>query len=558
MSFNQPLKLRKYVFRSPKTFTSILFLVPIIVLIYLSSHSLRLTVIYALTISIAISFDYSIQKVMGFVFNLKRILLLFIISLYASLVYYFILVGLRFLPPTTAFMLSLTPITFLRAMIYLTFTERKRILAHGISMSFPIITSIFFFIFLPQFNVFILAFLISSLIYSIAGDIFISRSFSPFIKEFSTDPSILITSLLNASYLGKSYNEILKDFFSTIYKTTSSRPISVLRFKDHKEFYFVFPYVHPGPLGDIGSSNITGKFSKYQPDKQMAIFHTSTTHDDNCSDEDEIKKLSQIFNEEGWVSYEYCYRPYFGENSVFLPIGDGGILFIIPDKVRFDDILYEEGNKLIAYAKHHGLKWLEVVDAHNNIMDKPVELMDTSFLYGELKNAIEQRDGIYPIYGDYSSIDYTSQDIGPGGIKLIKLKLGENIVGIILFDGNNMDYQFRNELESRLVGVDKTIICTTDNHIVNINGLSVNPVGRNYSHDQLIEKIVEEFDRLNPNNRLSVDYIRREYRLKVAGESQYEKLNATIKRSLNSAKLYVILMLLFSIVFSLFIFKYLS
>jgi len=56
----------------------------------------------------------------------------------------------------------------------------------------------------------------------------------------------------------------------------------------------------------------------------------------------------------------------------------------------------------------------------------------------------------------------------------------------------------------------------------------------------LIEKIVEEFDRLNPNNRLSVDYIRREYRLKVAGESHYEKLNAIIKRSLNSAKLYVI------------------
>jgi len=132
MSFNQPQKLRKYVFRSPKTFTSILFLVPIIILIYLSSHSLRLTVIYALTISIAITFDYSMQKVMGFVFNLKRILLLFIISLYASLVYYFILVGLRFLPPTTAFMLSLTPITFLRAMIYLTFTGRKRILARHI------------------------------------------------------------------------------------------------------------------------------------------------------------------------------------------------------------------------------------------------------------------------------------------------------------------------------------------------------------------------------------------------------------------------------------------
>lgn len=558
MSFNQPQKLRRYTFRSPKPYISILMLVPILILIYISSHSLRLAEIFSLTILTTIVFDYLVQKIIGFVFNLKRILLLFIISLYASLAYYFILIGLRFLPPATAFMLSLTPITFLRTMIYLTFTERRRVLAHSISMGFPIFTSIFFLIFLTQFHVFILAYLISSLIYSLAADLFISRSFSPFIKEFSTDPSVLITGLLNASYLGKSYNEILREFFGTIYKTTSSRPISVLRFRDHKEFYFVFPYIHPGPLGDIGSSNITGKFSKYEPGKEMAIFHTSTTHDDNCSDEEQIKKLSQIFKEDGWVTYEYCYRPYFGENSVFLPIGDGGILFLIPDKVRFDDIMFGEGNKLITYAKHLGLKWLEVVDAHNNNMEKPVELTDITFIFNELKEAIERRDGIYPLYGDYSSINYSSPDIGPGGIKLAKLKFGESTVGLILFDGNNMDYEFRKKLESKLSGADKIIICTTDNHIVNINGLSVNPVGRNYSHDKLIENIVDEFNKLNPNNRLSVDYIRREYRLKIAGESHYEKLNATIRRSLNSAKLYVILMLIFSIAFSLFIFKYLS
>lgn len=558
MSFNQPQKLRKYAFRTPSLYISIPILILFLFLLYLSSHSLELVEIFGMTLFSIIVFDYSVQRLVGFTFHLKRIMLLLIISLFSSFIYYFIILAFRFLNPSTAFMLSLTPITFLRTMVYLTFTGRKRILSHLTSMGFPIILSVFFHILLPQFNIFIIAFLLSSIIYSIAADVFVSRSFSPFVKEFSMDPAKIISDIVNASYRGESYNEVLGNFFGNVYNTFSFRPISVLRFQNSKEFDFVFPYVHPGPLGDMGSSNITGKLSAYVPNTEMVVFHTSTTHDDNCSGEDDVKKLSQIFSEKAIYEYEYCYRPYFGEFTVFLPIGEGGILFIIPDKVRFDDILLSEGKKLMTYARSLGLEWLDVVDAHNNNMDSPHELTDVSFVYEELRKGVENRDGIFPILANMSSIDYTSNDIGPGGVKLVKLKLGEATVGIIVFDGNNMDYDFRGKLESMLDGVDRLIVCTTDNHVVNISGLSVNPVGRNQSHEELVLKIKDEFSKLEPVHRMKVKYMRKEYRVKIAGESHYEKLNVAIKKSLNSAKIYVVLMILFSLIFSLFIFKYLS
>ncbi len=558
MSFNQPQRLRKYAFKTPSLYISIPILILFLFILYLSSHSVELVEIFGMTLFFIILFDYSIQSLVGFTFHLRRIMLLLIISLLSSFIYYFIILLFKFLNPSTAFMLSLTPITFVRTMVYLTFTGRKRLLSHSISMGFPIILSIFFGILLPKFSIFIIAFLLSSIIYSIAADVFVSRSFSPFIKEFSMDPAKIISDIVNASYRGESYNEILGNFFGNVYNTFSFRPISILRFQNSKKFDFVFPYVHPGPLGEMGSSNITGKFSVYVPNTEMVIFHTSTTHDDNCSGDEDVKRLSQIFNEKALYEYEYCYRPYFGEFTVFLPIGEGGILFIIPDKVRFDDILLSEGKKLVTYARSLGLKWLDVVDAHNNNMDIPHELTDVSFIYEELKNGINNRDGIFPIYADMSTINYTSDDIGPGGVKLIKLKLGESTVGIMVFDGNNMDYNFRIKLESMVRGVDKLIVCTTDNHVVNMHGLSVNPVGKNHSHDELLMQIKDAFSNLEPTHRMKVEYIRKEYRVKIAGESHYEKLNVAIKKSLNSAKIYVVLMIIFSLVFSLFIFKYLS
>ena len=118
-----------------------------------------------------------------------------------------------------------------------------------------------------------------------------------------------------------------------------------------------------------------------------------------------------------------------------------------------------------------------------------------------------------------------------------------------------MEYEFRQKVESSLDGYDKILVCTTDNHIVNTNGLNVNPVGRFSDHDEIV-KIVKklEEDTLNPKE-VRMEYVKRDIWLKVAGENQWAKINSIIKSSANRAKVLSVASIVVSIALSLIIFK---
>ncbi len=530
-------------------------IVLLIPLFYFSSYNLKFTLIYSLSITSLIVWDIISPRLLKFRFPLPRVLFLNLVSLYFAIVFYFIVIALHFLKPSLALLVSISTIPFLRTMVYFAFINRNVVLIHTIAISFSLFFSLYIAIFDPAHSYYILPLIVSSIVYALASHLFIRLSVSKFVKEFSTDPIKLLRELVNTVTTDISYNVILKNFFEDIYTTLAPREVAFVRMKaEGTNFTMVFPYVHPGPLGDLGSSNITARLQRNHSDQKLLVFHTTTTHDDNCAGDTEMAKISKVLNEKG-KEFKYCYEPYFGKYLSFLPLGEGGIFFLSPDDPRFDDVKLTEGRKVVRKARSLGLKWAVTVDLHNNNMDEPREMEDVSYLLGEVELAVKGRKNKRPLLAAQSTSTPDAKDIGPGGISFVSVSAGSRRVAIALFDGNNMELELRQEVENALPGYDKILVCTTDNHVVNTDGLSVNPVGRFSDHGQIVKIVKQLESETAVQKEVSMEYAKRDIYLKVAGENQWAKFNSVLKSSANRAKVLSAASIIFSIALSLIIFK---
>jgi len=533
----------------------IILLIP---LYYVSSFNLKFTEVYSLSILTVIVWDEISPRLFKFKFSIQRVLFLNLISLYGAIVFYFIVIAFRFLTPPIALLVSITTVPFVRAMVFITFSNKRGIVTHTLAISFSLFFSVYILLLAPSYDIFIAPILLSSIVYSLSAYLFVRLTISNFVKEFSANPLKILSEIVNSVTSDISYNVVVKKFFEDMYTTLAPREVSLIRMKaGDQAFTMVFPYVHPGPLGELGSSNITGKLQRKHVDQNLLVFHTTTTHDDNCAGDSEIDKISKVLNEKGKEA-GFCYEPYFGEFITFLPLGDGGIFFLSPDQPRFDDVKLVEGRKIVRKARSLGLKWAVAVDQHNNNMDEPTELDDVSYLMKEVEEAVRGRKNRKAIYAAYDRVTPELKDIGPGGISFVSINLGSKKLAIILFDGNNMEYELRKKIEASLEGYDKILICTTDNHVVNTNGLKVNPVGRASSHDVFVDYVKNLEKNVQDRKEARIEYVKRDIWLKVAGENQWEKFNKVIKNSANRAKVLSATAIIFSIALSLVIFKILN
>ncbi|MGC8645126.1 MAG: DUF2070 family protein [Thermoplasmata archaeon] len=555
---NESQRLRRFAFRSPRYYTMIPLIAVLVPVVYLVSRSWPITLVYSLAIVSTSLWDYVAPRIFKFKFPINRVIFLNAVSLYAAIAFYLIVVAIRFLTPSLGLLLSVTTIPFLRTMVFLTFTNRRTILTHFISVMFPLFFSLYIFIFIRGLDVFIAPIILSAVVYSISAHLFVKFSVSNFAREFSTDPIKILSEIVNSVTSDISYNAVLRKFFEDIYTTLAPREVSVLKLRNEEtSVMLVFPYVHPGPLGDLGSSNITGKLQRSYPKENLMVFHTTTTHDDNCAGDSEVEKISKVLSQNG-NEFDYCYEPYFGNYLTFLPLGEGGIFFLSPDNPRFDDVKISEGRKIIKRARSLGLRWAITVDQHNNNMDVPEELKDVSYLMKEADEAVKSRKSRRVLRAAFSKVFPNLRDIGPGGITFLALDMGSKKVALILFDGNNMQFELRKRIEESLHGFDKVLICTTDNHVVNVNGLNVNPVGASSSHEEIIELVTKLAESASFTRETKVEQVKRDLWLKIAGENQWEKLNITIRRSANKAKVLSALAVVLSLALSLTIFKILN
>jgi putative membrane protein len=255
----------------------------------------------------------------------------------------------------------------------------------------------------------------------------------------------------------------------------------------------VVPAVHPGPIGEIGGSNLPTKMIQtIGLTPNILVPHGAATHDYNPISTREVERLGEAarrlldtmpFHKSASPLVRagqdaQCCAQYFG---------DACLLTYTSWPKPIDDIDYGVGESARMASMMQGAADSMFIDAHNSLLlgsgavwpstaraqeikrraaeatrlAKAAMSSDVRAGYGQTKDAFTNRDGI-----------------GTQGCQAIVTEVKGHKTAYILWDGNNMLPDVRAQIRASLNNVvDDFEVMTTDNHSVNVVTGGYNPVG---------------------------------------------------------------------------------
>ena len=305
----------------------------------------------------------------------------------------------------------------------------------------------------------------------------------------------------------------LEDFFEQIGERAIV-PITVLSFRaedGNEKARFVLPMIHPGPMGEIGGGNLPQRVAESTSGLAFPP-HATAGHDFNLVTEREVETLldaadSALQRIEYHEKATPAIRTADGEASVIgQRFGDGGLFLSTFAPGFADDIDYSVGLTTRAEARSAGLEDVLLVDAHNcnnglNGDDlghvvpgsrRSFELMGAAS--GAAQNLVEAETKPMELGTAWDRTHWRVEDgIGPLGVRVAVLKVGEQWTGYVLVDGNNMEPGLRDRIIEAVDRLDAIEVMTTDTHVVNTVE-STNQVGSAIDDDALVDLIEELVD----------------------------------------------------------------
>ncbi|WP_336345724.1 DUF2070 family protein [Halalkalicoccus ordinarius] len=282
-------------------------------------------------------------------------------------------------------------------------------------------------------------------------------------------------------------------------------PVTVLAFRrpgGEEKARFVLPMIHPGPMGEIGGGNVPTRIAR-QTDGLAFPPHATAGHDFNLVTEREVDSLLEAARRaHDRIDYAPTastgVRVRAGEASVLgQRFGDGGLLVSTFAPGFADDIDYGVGLTARARARAAGLEDVLVADAHNsnNGLSGPdlghvtpgstrsFDLIEAATEAGE--RMVDGVDGRLRLGTAWDRTEWTTEEgIGPLGVRVAVVAVGDHTTAYVLIDGNNMEPGLRDRLVAALDEVDAAEVLTTDTHVVNTVE-ATNQVGAAIDHDEL-------------------------------------------------------------------------
>ncbi|WP_137283732.1 DUF2070 family protein [Halorussus salinisoli] len=335
-------------------------------------------------------------------------------------------------------------------------------------------------------------------------------------------------------HIAEGTNE-LESFFEDIGEQAVV-PVTVLAFRrpddGSEKARFVLPMIHPGPMGEIGGGNLPKRVAQSAEGVAFPP-HATAGHDFNLVTEREVDTLIETADE-AFEEIEYhdtatrAVRVREGEAKVVgQAFGDDALLVATYSPNFADDVEYAVGLSAAAEARSAGVEDVMLVDAHNcnNGLEGPdlghvypgsersFEMMQAAGEAGDRLATAEQapvRMGVAWDETEWEPLD----GIGPLGVRVSVLEVGDHRTVYVLVDGNNMEPGLRDRLVRRLTGeesggatgsgnstadagvpaADEAEVMTTDTHVVNQVEAS-NQVGEAIDGDELVavvERLVGE------------------------------------------------------------------
>ncbi|WP_298536436.1 DUF2070 family protein [uncultured Methanobrevibacter sp.] len=255
---------------------------------------------------------------------------------------------------------------------------------------------------------------------------------------------------------------------------------------------FLSPCVHPGPLGDIGGSNMPTILAN-SFDAFTMVAHGPSTHDFNPVSSDEIVKIEDAVRkaldnmEYSPKASEFIRYSYKKANVGVQFFKNGTIMLSTLAPSGSDDIEYAVGlAAMIESQKELGTENNILVDCHNSFNEEKggvlpgnpelFQLIDTIKLIEPLDLEHDIKVGCY--YTDLGGFD-KHQGIGESGLKTMVVEVNGQRTAYVLFDSNNMELGYRETIFNAVedLDIDEIEVMTTDTHTVNTLSAGYNPVG---------------------------------------------------------------------------------
>ncbi|MBS7658414.1 MAG: DUF2070 family protein [Candidatus Bathyarchaeia archaeon] len=308
-------------------------------------------------------------------------------------------------------------------------------------------------------------------------------------------------------------NSFIEDYLDRIgvHKEIKVTTISFRRKNDKKlKGVMVISNFHPGPILDVGSSNLPYLIQKELESKLnivVAVPHGISGHETNLVSS---KENSKIIN--AVIKLLEGENTYFNEASKLLRVeyekaksscqvlGDSCLETLTLSPENMEDIPLTLNFKLIEFGKKY-FKDIAVIDAHNSI-NAITELNDfeIELLFNAGAKAIEKasKEDKFPFKFGKAKVEFNyslKQGLGYGGAVIFLIKVNNQLSTYITIDGNNMKSGLREKILTRLkeIGIEDGEIMTTDTHIVNglvSTKLGYHPVGEALNENEFIEKIL--------------------------------------------------------------------
>ena len=279
----------------------------------------------------------------------------------------------------------------------------------------------------------------------------------------------------------------LEDFFESIGESAVI-PVTVMSYRDlrgKQKACFSLPMLHPGPMGTIGGGNLPESLAR---DTEGMAFtpHATAGHDFNLTTAREVDSILSVVKRatedvELYESATMSVRSRVGEAEIVGQMfGDSAMLIVTYSQVCADDIDYAVGLSAMAEARGQGLRNVMLIDAHNcnngtrggeigHVTPGSQRSFDLFEAAKEVSKKLVQEDqNSFELGVAWDKTKWGLEEgMGPLGIRVAVIKVGDQETAYVQIDGNNMDPGLRDRIVEENELVDVIEIITTDTHIVN-------------------------------------------------------------------------------------------
>jgi len=295
-----------------------------------------------------------------------------------------------------------------------------------------------------------------------------------------------------------------------LFSQESKIQVSALSFRNNKgvvKAIMIVPAFHPGPFKNIGSSGLPYQIQKAVEDKfngcTVMVPHGLSGHNLDLATKVENQlvlertlKLTEV-SRFGADATPFLHIKRNGA-SVGCQVFNGcALLTLTLAPETMEDLPPELNHVIIKAAKKSRLSTAIAIDAHNSIngpfkVDEVVKPLEEAALTSLEKvsklKAGEFQAGVARVTPEGFGL---REGMGPGGIAVLVVKTGDQMVAYVTIDGNNMITGLREKILAALaeIGIGGGEVFTTDTHMVNaviLNARGYHPVGEVMDHEVLI------------------------------------------------------------------------